>query len=110
VFVQLAHFATDIPFVAMNHQKALGPVDGLFHRFRFHHRVTADHFLRLGERAVDHADFSVSEPHTHAFRRRPESRGVEHHSSLLYFFQQLAHIAHQLLARLKTTVLVDPDH
>ena len=51
--VQLTHFTFNIPFVAVDPQKALRVVDRLLHRLRLEDRKAADDFLGLDEWAID---------------------------------------------------------
>src|SRR6185437_9553788 len=50
--INLPQLAFDFPIVAVHVEEALRQLQCMLHRIRLQQRVTADHFLGLGERAV----------------------------------------------------------
>src|SRR5437762_2391109 len=94
----------------MDLEEALGQLDRLLLRLRFEDRIAADHFLRLGERAVNPRQPAAAQAHAHAFSARPKPGSAYQPAGARHFLYQLAHVAHELFARYLTGVLLDTDH
>ena len=108
--LQLADFALDVPRIAVDLEKAPGELNRLLHRPGLEDRKAPDHFLGLRERSVDRRQLAFSQPHTHAFGRRPQAGGADQYPFAGHLVDELAHVLHELLARHLAAVLVDTNH
>src|SRR5689334_21622637 len=108
--VELAQLALDVPFVAVDAEEALGQLDCLLHRFGLDDGIAANHFLRLGERAVGARQLAAAQAYAHAFRGWTQAGRADKHAVARHLLDQLAHVLHQLLAWRLAAFLVDADH
>src|SRR6266581_3353398 len=76
--LHLAHFDD----VAVQHGRALGPLDRFRSGFHLDHPVAAEHFLRLGERPVGHLGLAAAEADAGALGWGAQPVEPEQHAGL----------------------------
>ena len=108
--VERTHLALEFPLVAVDRRKRLVSSIASSHRRRLEHRVAADHFLGLGERAIVGGQLAVPRAHAETFRRRPQPGGATSVPSLVISSMSLPISRISRSLGLLAGVFIDSDH